>query len=163
MSDSENEFDFESADNDEIIDRFHENPKEFTRLLARQVKKDLDAENAQKSQEDRAIRTFQDFKAQYPDFEERWNSGELQEFIGKHPGHNALSAYLSLNHESKVKQAVQAKLQEKGLGGSHLADTQKFGGTNRVLANRLKAMRAAGGDRGLPTESGETGDLKPTL
>ena len=157
------EFDFENANDDELLDKLNEDPKGFVSLIASQVRKDIDAENAQKSQEDRAIRTFQDFRDQYPDFEERWNSGELQEFIGKHPGHNALSAYLSLNHESKVKQAVQAKLQEKGLGGSPLADTQKFGGTNRVLANRLKAMRAAGGDKGLPTESGETGDLKPTM
>lgn len=158
------DFDFENADDDQLLDKLNEDPKGFVSLIARQVRKDIDAETAARTQEDGVIKTFQDFQAKHPDFEQKWESGEIKAYLDKHPGHNALSAYLNLTHEAKIKQAVAQKLQEKGIGEGPLADPKKFGGSTRVLADRLKARRSAGsGDRGLPTESAESGDLKPTM
>ena len=164
MTDNNEQFDFNNADNDEIIDQFHEDPKGFVAMVASQVRGNLEAENAERQQESEVIKTYEDFRDQYPDFEDRWESGEIKKFIDAHPGHNALSAYLNISQETQIKQAVARKLAEKGLSDdSALSDTKKHGGQNRVLADRLKARRSAGGDKGQPSGHSETGELISTL
>jgi len=163
MPDEEKQLDFENMEDDQILDELHENPKDFVNLIASQVRKDIERENEQKVEEDRFIRTYKDFAASNPDFEKMWESGELKAYMDAHPGHNALSAYLAISHESRIQKAVAQKLQEKGLGDSPLSDTRKHGETTRVLADRLRERRSAGGDKGLPTEPTGTGELFPTV
>jgi len=164
MPDEEKGFDFENADDEAILDKFHESPREFVSLIASQVRKGIEAENEQKAEEDRFIRTYKDFAAQHPDFEAMWESGKIKEYMDEHPGHNALSSYLRLTHDARIKEAVQSKLAEKGLSDqSTLDNTKNFGGDTRVLADRLRARRAACGDKGLPTEPTGSGELFNTV
>ena len=164
MPDNKEEFDFNNADNDEIIDRFHEDPKGFVTMVASQVRGNLEAENAERQQESEVIKTYQDFRDQYPDFEDRWESGEIKQFMDAHPGHNALSAYLNISQQTQIKQAVAQKLAEKGLSDDPaLSDTKKHGGQNTVMADRLRAMRTTGGHKGQPSEPSETGELISTI
>ena len=163
MQDNNENFDFDNADNDEIIDKFHEDPKNFITMIARQVRGDIEAESAERQQETQVIKTYEDFRIQYPDFEPKWESGEIKDFMDAHPGHNALSAYLNITQETQIKNAVARKLQEKGLSDdSALSDTKKHGGQNTVMADRLRARRA-GADSAQPSQPSETGNLISTL
>ena len=151
MPENEEKIEFENMDNDQILDQLHENPKDFVNLIASQVRKGIEAENEQKAQEDQYVKTFQDFASKYPDFEEKWEDGELKAYMDSHPGHNALSAYLNITHDARIKEAVQSKLAEKGLSDqSALGNTKKHGGTTRVLADRLKVLRSQGGGKKQP-------------
>jgi hypothetical protein len=164
MPENEEKLDFENMDDEQLLDKFSDDPKGFITLVAGQVKKDIERENEQKAEDDRYIRTYQDFVRENPDFETMWESGKIKEFMDSHAGHNALSAYLSLSHESRIQKAVAKKLQEKGLGGDGpLSDTKKYGGTTWVLANRLRALRSQGGGKRPPAGETESGDLKPTM
>ena len=163
MPDNEEKMDFENMEDDQILDELHENPKDFVNLIASQVRKDIERENEQKAEEDRFIATYQDFAKSNPDFEEKWESGELKKYMESHPGHNALSSYLALNHESRIQRAVAEKLAQKGLGDGPLSDSKKYGGPTRVLADRLRALRSQGGGKKPPTGETESGDLKPTM
>ena len=72
MSDNNEQFDFNNADSDEIIDKFHEDPKNFITMIARQVRGDIEAESAERQQETQVIKTYEDFRDQNPDFAPRW-------------------------------------------------------------------------------------------
>jgi hypothetical protein len=162
-NDYEEKIDFEAMDDEQLLDKFSDDPKGFVSLIADQVRKGIERENEQKAEEDRFISTYKDFAASNPDFEEKWESGELKEFMDARPGHNALSAYLAISHESRIKRAVAEKLAQKGLGDDPLSDTKKHGGSTQVLANRLRALRSQGGGGTPPAGETESGDLKPTL
>ena len=70
---------------------------------------------------------------------------------------------ISRSQETRIGGAIKAKLQEKGLSDdSALSDTQKHGGQNTVMADRLKAKRA-GADSAQPSQPSETGNLISTL
>lgn len=52
-------------DDEQILDRLSERPKEFVGLTARQIRKGIEAENPQKSQENRMVKTYVDFENAY--------------------------------------------------------------------------------------------------
>lgn len=129
----------------------------------------------EQSYENAVVAELEAFAAEHPDFDEMWERHELQDFIAGHPGHNAVSAYYFLTSEKRgsdnqaaideaVKKAEQkfqdnlkAKNEARSLpagvqraGASvdtdeELKDSKKFGGTNRVLANRLTRLRQSRG------------------
>jgi hypothetical protein len=163
MSDEE-KLDYENMDGEQLLDALHENPKCFVGAIASQVRADLERETEERAEENRYIRTYQDFARENPDFEAMWESGKIKEYMDEHAGHNALSAYLNITQDERIKEAVQSKLAEKGLSDqSALGNSKKFGGDTRVLADRLRALRSGGPNKGLPTKGAESGELKATL
>ena len=159
----EKQLDFENMDDEQLLDALNENPKAFVSAITKQVRADIERESEQRAEEDRFVKTYQDFQEQYPNFEGLWESGRIKDYMDEHPGHNALSAYLRITHDARIKEAVAKKLQEKGIGEGSLSDTKKFGGTSRVLADRLKALRSQGGRKKPTMGETESGDLKPTI
>ena len=140
------------------------NPRAFVSAITKQVRADLERENEQRAQEDQFIKTFEDFQKQHPGFQEKWDSGEIKQFMDAHPGHNALSSYLALTDKARIEKAVAQILQEQGLGGdAPLDDAKKHGGDTRLLADRLRALRSGGGGKVPPSGDPETGELKPTM
>jgi hypothetical protein len=139
--------------------------------LGQEFSSQLDEQNY----ENAVVAELEEFAAEHPDFDEMWARNELQNFIAAHPGHNAVSAYYYLTAEkrkadteaqvnSAVKEAekkfvenAKAKNEARTLPAGpqnvgatvdteqELQDTKKFGGTTRVLANRLTRLRQSKG------------------
>lgn len=112
--------------------------------------------------------TLDKFKSDNPDFTEMWDSGDIQAYMKENPGHNAMSAYRELTLEKKITQAreeaereTEKRMQKQFEAKQHarvlsagaspkastgddaeLADTDKFGGRTKVLAERLKRLRS---------------------
>lgn len=158
---------------EQLLDWQSEDPHGYYKNVLEQAKhevnQDFDHRLEAKNSEDAIVTEYQTFAEQHPDFDGMWEDGTLPGFMDKHPGHNAISAYLVLSGEKRTQEAVdkavaaaekkfatnqRAKRESRSLGagpqttGSHgapvdaeLQDSKKFGGTTRVLANRLRALR----------------------
>ena len=160
----------------EIQDWMDEKPKAYQENLIKQIRADVmqevKAEMGQASQESQVMKTFDAYAGENKSFDPMWESGEIQAFMNKHPGHNAMSAHAAITLESRIKEAVEQARKEteekviknfkakKGaivLGGGpastgtaqdriapELKDPKKYGGNTTVLAERLAARRRAG-------------------
>jgi hypothetical protein len=151
-----------NLENDALLDKFSDDPKGVLTGLAKEIRTDLRSEIDREIAESRLVGTYEKFKGEYPDFEQRWKSGEIKTYINQHPGHNALSAYLELTRDQRMQEAVAQELKARGLSGNddRLKDSRKHGGTNTVLAQRLHDRRAGGGKSSAPELPG---DLIPTV
>lgn len=123
---------FAGKTNDELTDMFDENPQKFLSQFAESLKAQFKDEfvqmRDQETQEAAYRRNYEEFAEKNPDFIEMWDSGEIQAFLGKNPGHNAISAFYALSEpvrqqstqqqiEAAVKKAVEEekKKMEKNL------------------------------------------------
>jgi hypothetical protein len=130
---------------------------------------DFEKSLEKKSGEDAIVSTFQTFAEKNPDFDTMWDQKVIQRFMDANPGHNAISAYHELTAEKRTQDAIdkavktaeenfvanqKAKRTKKSISAgpqttgtkdapvdAELQNTKQFGGTTRVLANRLKALR----------------------
>ena len=160
---------------DEIKAALEDNPKAFAANLYLQIKaeveRDVQAGMAAKSTEQKVAETYNSFRADHPDFQGKWDNGDIRTYMDTHPGHNAMSAYLEMTLpqriEAETKKATEeakkraeadlkAKRKATTLSGSSsglpdtdandaLKDTKKSGGLNTVIADKLRAMRRAAG------------------
>lgn len=138
-------------ESDQLLDRLSENPKAVLTELAGGIRADLKAEMEREAAENQVASTFERFKEQYPDFEQRWKSGEIKRYMDERPGHNVLSAYLTMRNEKPKPQSGD---------NAPLNDSRKHGGRHAVLAQRLHDRRASGsGDSSQP----ESPELIPTI
>ena len=158
---------------EELLDWQSEDPHGFYQNVLAQAKHEIsqefDSRLEKKTSEDAVVSEYQSFAEQHPDFDSMWEDGTLPDYMDKHPGHNAISAYLLLTRESQVKSEVEkavaeaekkfasnqrAKREQRPLAAgpqttgtmdapvdAELKDSKKFGGSTRVLANRLRALR----------------------
>jgi hypothetical protein len=126
------------------------------------------AKNQEKETESRIETTYSSYAKENPDFEKMWDTGELNAFMQKNPGHNAISAHMILTEQSRreaaVKNAVAEALEKAeterkakrkavvlgagpaavpagGDGDAVLKEPHKYGGATSVLASRLAARR----------------------
>jgi hypothetical protein len=135
------------------------------------VRQEINSRIARETEQGGLRKTYDAFETKNPDFRPLWDSGEIIKFIEANPGHNPMSAYQAMTFEKKVADAVekakkeaeeevtrrfQAKKKATVLSGGPagaprtdedpaLSDTKKHGGLNAVLADKLAAMRRAGG------------------
>ena len=157
---------FSNMEHEILIDKLYEDPKSVFTGLADEIRDDLRNEFAQEMQNARIEKTYQDFAGKYPDFVKKFESGELDKFIGENKGHNYFSAFLTLTRDKKIQEAVDKKIKEKT--PPPLESSQKsHGGTVRALADRFAERRRSGGSGGGGSsgggEPGETCGLIPTL
>jgi hypothetical protein len=107
----------------EIRDWMDEDPVAYTANIAKQIRaevtKDVEGRFSQQSQEDKILKTFDDYAAKNETFDQMWDTGEIQRFIDKNPGHNAISAHMALmsgsnakDVETQIKDAVEKATKE---------------------------------------------------
>ena len=101
--DGESFKDITTIPDDELMDWYAENPKQFLANLATQIRSEVMSEVRQEQEairEAQATRemakTFAKYESENPDFSEMWESGVLEAFMRDFPGHNAISAHLIL-------------------------------------------------------------------
>ena len=161
---------------EDLRDQFDEDPKAFLANFAKQVRDEVVTEVTAKSTEEKSeadvLSTYNAYAEKNPDFDQMWNRGELQAFMQKHPGHNAISAHMTLTGEKKTQEkidaakketekAVIAKVKSKkgasvlGEGPSgtevhdetvdaELQDSKKHGGLTSLITKRLQRSRQQG-------------------
>jgi hypothetical protein len=146
-----------------LLDKISDNPREVLAGLSKEIRTDLRSEIDRELAESRLVGTYEKFQNQYPDFEQRWKSGEIKTYINSHPGHNALSAYLELSREERMQAAVGKELAKKASSGNddRLQNSLQHGGKHTVLAQRLFDRRSAGSGKSSAPES--PGELIPTV
>ena len=168
--------DIAGMEDDELQDWMVENPKEYQSNLAAQIREQvaqgIKEELTRDTEQERVYKTFDTYAADHKTFDSMWDSGELQDFISKNPGHNAISAHMAMTQENRINEAVEAARKEteatviknfqakqgaKVLGSGpastgttqgqiapELKDPKKYGGVNTVLAARLAERRRTG-------------------
>ncbi len=108
---------------DEMRAWMEDDPVAYTANIAKQIRaevtKDVEGKFSQRSHEDRVLKTFDDYAAKNETFDQMWDTGELQRFIDKNPGHNAISAHMALmsgsnakDVETQIKDAVEKAQKE---------------------------------------------------
>lgn len=163
---------------EDLIDQFNEDPKSFLANFGRQIRDEVLTEVTAKSTEEKSeadiLSTYDAYAKDNPDFDVMWKKGEIQAFMEKHPGHNAISAHMTLTGEKKTQEkidaaktetekAVIAKIKSKkgasvlgeGPSGtevhdetvdSELKDSKKHGGLTSLITKRLERSRQKGAD-----------------
>jgi hypothetical protein len=128
-------------------------------------------QNAADNQEAAMQATYTSHAKTHKSFTPMWDSGEIQEYMNQHPGHNAISAHLEMTTPERTKKAVEAALKKEredvgkdrrtrgGIGGlgaspaksgglptndAAMKDSRKFGGTSSVLLQRHMARVKSG-------------------
>lgn len=164
---------------DELIEEMTENPHEFFKNFAQQQRTEIEEsvfnklgdyqkQNQAQSLETRQLETFNTFFDENPEAKTMWDSGKLEDFMKENPGHNAISAYQSLNSdniiaeasEKAVKEALEKnnkQLKAAGKAGSfsgptgqpsvstkdpELKNPEKHGGKTAVMLKRWMARSA---------------------
>jgi hypothetical protein len=162
---------------DELLDLQATDPGKYHQLLVESITKQAEEKATAKFQETASkqsfeagiSKTYEAYAKANPDFDEMWDAGEIQSFMEKNPGHNAISAHQALTVDQRIADAkaqaekdalakIRADLRTKGkaavLGSGpsgqvanpdqdqDLKDPKKFGGMYAVLARRSAARRA---------------------
>jgi hypothetical protein len=150
-----------SLEHDDLVTMLAEDPSGFigkiTSIVERSVTERVAAENATNTYNGKIENTINAYADANPDFEKMWDSGTIKSFMDKNPGHNALSAHMTITMNNRVEQAkkegaeeavrnFRAKTGNQVLNGgpgispeqrdAALKDTSKFGGRAAVLAAR---------------------------
>jgi len=144
---------------EEIVQWQNENPKEFAANILEMAKHELRGEFTEtldsRTHEDAIISTVDKYAGDNPDFDEMWDSGEIQEFMGKNPGHNAISAHMMLKAQKDGEE--QAKAHEKAI-----EDAKKEGeqaAIDKIRSNRSASVLGAG-PQAHPRTDGDAPELK---
>lgn len=99
---------------DEIQDWQDEDPVGWAKNLLMQAKaearNDIHAEAHQNTMRAAADKTLDDFVKAHPDFDEVYESRVLSQYCDEHPGHNIISAYLTINEE-KAREAHSKEIE----------------------------------------------------
>ena len=125
-----------ALDSDELIESMTENPHEFFKAFAQQQRTEIEQSimnqlgNYQKQNqtqilEERQLTTFENYFDENPEAKAMLESGEIKQFMADHPGHNAISAYQTINNDSIIATATEAAVKE-------------------ALAKQNKQLKAAG-------------------
>ena len=172
--------DWSQMSDDELLDWQASDPKGFLANLNKTVEyavsqklesyqNQLQQQSEKKQFESSVANTFESYAKTNPDFDEMWDSGEIQDYMQKHPGHNAMSAHMEMTGESrleKIKQeavdkalkeyetAQRSKRASKVMGSApatvptssnhaddRLKNPKKYGGDTNVLVARLMERR----------------------
>jgi hypothetical protein len=172
--------DWSKMSDDEVLDWQSSDPKGFLDNLNKAfdyaVEQKMSAYQEQvqrmtekQSYESSLAKTFEEYAHQNPDFDELWDSGEIQDYMKKHPGHNAISAHMAMTSDAKLEKikqeaadkalkeyeaAQRSKRATKVMGSApasvptspnhaddRLKNPNKYGGDTNVLVARLMERR----------------------
>lgn len=90
---------------DEQINQWnYDDPKSFAANSLKQTRAELLDDAVSKEEENETLDTYNKYAESTPDFDSMWDRGEIQEFMEKHPGHNAISAHMALTRERQGHQ-----------------------------------------------------------
>lgn len=153
--------DLSGLEHEDLVAMMAENPSEFISKLTGVIEKsvtDRVVTQTQNEQFSKAVEsTIDTYADANPDFEKMWDKGELQTFMEKNPGHNAISAHMALTMENRIAEAkkqgadeaiknFRTKSANQVLNGGHgippsqkdaaLKNPEKFGGRAAVIAQR---------------------------
>lgn len=154
---------FKGMTADELLDLQASDPLKYTEMIRQELLADLRNEQAQQQVE----KTYKQYASENPDFEQMWNSGEIQKFLDANPGHNTISAHQMLTMERRITAAKESAAKEatdklradlrtkgknavvgqgpsgalnsKALDNQDLKNPNKFGGIGEVLRRRAAA------------------------
>lgn len=135
---------------------YAENMRAMARYEAEQIKKEAIEAESRNAITKSVEETFTSYSKDNPTFDKMWESGEIQQFMEQHPGHNAISAHMIL---SKGSEAGTAEEKIQAAVAKAIKETE-----DKMLAN-FKAKRNAavldgGGQGGVPPD--KDAELKDT-
>lgn len=144
---------------EEMREWMEEDPVAYTANIAKQIRaevmKEVDEKSSQRTHEDQVFKTLDDYAAKNKTFDPMWDSGEIQKFMNKNPGHNAMSAHMALTAEGAAKD-VETKIKEA------VEKAQKE--TKEKVIKDFKAKRGAQVLSAGPTTTGTVqGKIAPEL
>ena len=144
---------------EEIREWMEEDPVAYTANIAKQIRaevmKEVDEKSSQRTHEDQVFKTLDDYAAKNKTFDPMWDSGEIQKFMNKNPGHNAMSAHMALTAEGAAKD-VEIRIKEA------VEKAQKE--TKEKVIKDFKAKRGAQVLSAGPTTTGTVqGKIAPEL
>jgi len=150
-----------SLEHQDLVAMMADDPKSFieniTSVIRESVSKDVKLESATTEYNSKIEETIDNYAEENPTFEKMWDKGELQRYMDKHPGHNAISAHMTLTMEQRIEDAKKegAELAAKNFSTKQknqvlstgpgitpdqrdaaLKNPEKFGGKAAVLAAR---------------------------
>lgn len=100
---------------DELAQWQANDPKGYEANLAAKIKHelltDLNKHAEVNSRQNAVDQTYATFAEQNADFNDRWKTGEIKQYIDQHPGHNPMSAYLVMSADAREK-TTQARIDE---------------------------------------------------
>jgi len=173
--------DITTRSRDQLREWQEQDPVGYAANLYKQMQYELEKSFASKAEAARtqaektarrtAVRdTYNAYEREHPDFRQMWDSGQILDFMGKNPGHNAISAHMALTREAAVRaaaglaareteekvradflakrnaQVIQdgGTLKSTGEVPDELKDPAKYGGRVAAGAERLRRLRAGG-------------------
>jgi hypothetical protein len=161
---------------EEILDWQTEDPQAYYANILAQAKHEISGDMSKsinkRSAEDAVANTYEQYAKDNDDFDSMWDSGEIQTYMDRNPGHNAISAHMAITGakttqakiddavkaaEKKIMDNIKAKRESRVLSSGpsasrsstesevteELKDTKKFGGLASVLARRSLARDKA--------------------
>lgn len=168
--------DFFNMSDEELLDYQSEKPKEYIEnignFIRHHIKSGIDEfkdsytkEMRQQDFETQIEKTFEAYAKDNPDFDEMWDAGQIEKFMAQNPGHNPISAHMSMTMEKRIDEAVKKALGEAEtkrrttratstiLGprssksvqpemDAELKEPKKFGGIDEVLTKRMERRMA---------------------
>jgi hypothetical protein len=128
-------------------------------LTLHNVKSNLTNENVRNATISGIEKTFTEYAASNPDFNDLWDSGAIPKYMEAHPGHNAISAHMAMTGakttEEKIAAAVVKATQEteervtknfQAKRNAHIIDAQAATkGADVSIDAELKDTNQAGG------------------
>jgi len=132
---------------EELREWQEDDPKGFTDNLLKQA-----AHMAQQSIKSTSLRdetvqgiekTFTEYAASNPDFNEKWESGEIEKYMNAHPGHNAISAHMSLTGAANTQALIDAAVAKATKETEERVAKNFQAKKNATLINPASPSRAA--------------------
>lgn len=100
---------------EEIREWQEDDPKGFAQNIRQQAVWEAKQSLKHESLRDQTVsgieKTFSDYAASNPTFNDMWESGEIEQFMNAHPGHNAISAHMAMT-AAAGQTDVQKKIEE---------------------------------------------------
>ena len=140
--------------NEQLQDKFDEDPKGFITDLAQQIRNEVMGEVEQrnseiqaKTEEDLVAKQYDQYGKDNPDFLPLWESGKIEGFMTDNPGHTPMSAHILMTQEQREKDIYKE-------AESKITKTLKAKGNARTLSGGPAATGRPAGR--IPTELKDT-------
>ena len=102
----EQQVNYLEMDDAELREQFAESPGEVLKAVGQQFYNQAMTDfnrNIQQGQTRTAVETtFANFEKDNPEFTTAWNDGSIKQFMDENPGHNAISAFMTMTHADNV-------------------------------------------------------------
>jgi hypothetical protein len=99
-----------------ILESFNRDPKKFLanygRQIAAETEEQLTGKSRTESFQDAQRKELETYASENADFIEMWESGEIPDYMKKHPGHTAISAHLRMTEPKRFEGQFKAKVDE---------------------------------------------------